>query len=259
MTSGVQKPEWIRPQWPAPPRVSALITTRSGGLSSDPFGAAPGKAGGMNIGLKSGDAVETVLANRATLYVLLPREPRWLRQVHGAGAVSIDDEDELPAADAAVSLTPGNPCVVSIADCLPVLFAEQRGRAVAAAHAGWRGLAAGVLQNTAALMRTRLADKRAELIAYLGPAIGPAHFEVGSEVLTAMRERLPEAEAAFRPGAAGKYYADLFRLARQALAQAGVNQIYGGGLCTFSDPTRFYSFRRDRVTGRHAAVIWIGP
>lgn len=257
MSTAGADPQWIVPDWPAPDRVRALITTRSGGGSQRPYGAAPDRDGGMNIGLKSGDAIDTVLANRARLQAMLPGEPRWLRQVHGAVAVSIDNDGELPHADAAVSLTAGQVCAVSVADCLPVLLAERDGRAVGVAHAGWRGMAAGVIQSTAALMRARLGDERAELIAYLGPAIGSAHFEVGSEVLAAMLERLPQAPLAFTPGAKGKYYADLFALARQALAQVGIDRVHGGGQCTFSDPGRFYSFRRDRVTGRHVALIWI--
>ncbi len=249
-------PQWLVPDWPAPPAVRALITTRCGGVSTGPFGATTAGDGGMNVGLKSGDTLENVQANRARLQALLPSEPRWLRQVHGAAVASVDGDDALPAADAAVSLAAGRVCVVSIADCLPVLFVERDGRAVGAAHAGWRGLAAGVIQNTAKVMRSRLGEPQAELIAYLGPAIGPTHFEVGAEVLQAMRERLPQAELGFRRAAAGKYFADLFALARQALAQVGIERIFGGGECTFSDVDRFYSFRRDRVTGRHAALIW---
>lgn len=250
-------PQWIVPDWAAPANVHALITTRAGGVSGGPFGA--GADGGMNIGLKSGDAIENVRANRERLRAALPAEPRWLRQVHGAAVASIDEDDDPAPADAAVSLLPRRVCAVSIADCLPVLFAERGGRAVGAAHAGWRGMAAGVIQNTAAAMRTKLGDDGAELLAYLGPAIGPAHFEVGEEVLVAMSERLPQAERAFVPASPGKYLADLFALARQALAQAGVEQVFGGGDCTFTDEARFFSYRRDRVTGRHAALVWIDP
>lgn len=259
MSAAPVHPQWIVPDWPVPDRVRAFITTRSGGVSADPFGAAPGRAGGMNIGLKSGDAIASVNANRERLRALLPAAPRWLRQVHGSVTVSIDTDEEAPPADAAVCAVAGRVCVVSIADCLPVLLAERDGRAVGAAHAGWRGLAAGVVQNTVATMRARLGDDGAELIAFLGPAIGPQHFEVGEEVLAAMELKLPHAAAAFRRGAPHKYFADLFALARQALAQADIDQVYGGGRCTFSDPDRFYSYRRDRVTGRHAAVIWIDP
>jgi len=248
-------PQWIVPVWPTPERVRALITTRAGGVSGGPFGAEGG--GGLNLGLKSGDAIETVRANRETLSSVLPEDPRWLRQVHGADVADLDATDEPPAADAAITLQRGRVCVVSIADCMPVFFADAEGRAVGVAHAGWRGLAAGVLQNTATLMRERLGEAGTELLAYLGPAIGPTHFEVGTEVLEAMRERLPQAAAAFWPLTAGKHLCDLFALARQALSQVAVHRVFGGGDCTYSDAVRFYSYRRDKVTGRHAAVIWL--
>jgi len=250
--------QWIVPDWSAPANVRAFITTRAGGVSEGPFGSADG--GGLNLGLKSGDAIASVQANRRRLGAALPAEPRWLQQVHGATVLRLDDEDIAPtAADAAISLQPGRVCVVSVADCLPVLFADRDGRAVGVAHAGWRGLAAGIVQNTAAAMRASLGDADAALLAYLGPAIGPAHFEVGAEVLAAMSERLPQAAAAFSPLAEGKYLCDLFALARQALAQAGIERVFGGGDCTYSDAKRFYSYRRDRITGRHAALIWIEP
>ena len=250
-------PQWIVPDWAAPRNVRTLITTRAGGVSGGPFAA--GTGGGMNIGLKSGDVIEDVRSNRARLRAVLPNEPCWLQQVHGATVVRADAASAPATADAAISLQPGCVCAVSIADCLPVLFADRGGRAVGAAHAGWRGLAAGVIQNTAREMRAMLGDDGADLVAYLGPAIGPAHFEVGAEVLAAMGERLPQAGRAFAPMAQGKYLADLFALARQALEQAGIEQIFGGGVCTYSDATRFYSYRRDRVTGRHAALIWLEP
>jgi len=309
MTDVGLHPQWIVPQWPAPPVVRALITTRAGGFSTGAFGA--GEGGGLNLGLKSGDAVETVQANRARLRAVLPAAPHWLQQVHGAAVADIDatshadvdatnhadnhdsnhadnhgdshgdnhasnhannhtsnhtsnhadiHADAVPTpADAAISLRPRRVCVVSIADCLPVFFADRQGRAVGVAHAGWRGLAAGILQNTAIALRERLGEADASLLAYLGPAIGPSAFEVGPDVLAAMRERLPQADAAFRPrhGTKGKYLCDLFALARQALAQVAVTDVYGGGDCTYSDPRRFYSYRRDGVTGRHAALIWI--
>lgn len=250
MNDAAPHPQWIVPEWPAPARVRALITTRAGGRSAGPYG-------GMNIGLASGDATEVVLVNRALLRSVLPAEPGWLHQVHGAAVVCVDGDAELPPADAAVALRPGRVCVVSIADCLPVLFADAAGRAVGVAHAGWRGLAAGVVQNTAHELRRRIGDAEAPLLAYLGPAIGPARFEVGAEVLEAMRSRLPAAERAFVPAGGGKYFADLFGLARQALAQVGVERVFGGGVCTYSDAASFFSFRRDRTTGRHAALIWL--
>ncbi len=211
----------------------------------------------MNVGLKSGDAIASVHANRDRLRAVLPAEPRWLQQVHGADVAHVDQEGAPAAADAAISLIPGRICVVSIADCLPVLFADRKGRAVGVAHAGWRGLAAGVIQNTAAAMRGKLDDPDAVLLAYLGPAIGPTRFEVGAEVLAAMSERLPQARLAFAAAAQGKFLCDLFALARQALAQSGIEQVFGGGECTYSDAARFFSYRRDRITGRHAALIWL--
>jgi hypothetical protein len=256
MTNLRPHPQWIVPDWPAPAKVRALITTRAGGVSSGSFADGQGN-GGMNLGLKSGDAIECVQANRARLRAWLPTEPRWLQQVHGAAVADLDDDGALAPADAAITLQPGRVCVVSIADCLPVLFAHHEGRAVGVAHAGWRGLAAGILQSTAAAMRARLGDPRAALLAYLGPAIGPAHFEVGPEVLAAMGERLPRAAEAFRPLHPGKYLCDLFGLARQALAQVSVTRVFGGGDCTYGDAARFYSYRREKVTGRHAALIWI--
>ena len=257
MTVVAAHPQWIVPDWAAPRNVRTLITTRAGGVSGGPFAA--GTGGGMNIGLKSGDAIENVRSNRARLRAVLPNEPCWLQQVHGATVVRADAASAPATADAAISLQPGCVCAVSIADCLPVLFADRGGRAVGAAHAGWRGLAAGVIQNTAREMRAMLGDDGADLVAYLGPAIGPAHFEVGAEVLAAMGEQLPQAVLAFAPASKGKYLADLFALARQALALVGIERIFGGGDCTFSDATRFYSYRRDRVTGRHAALIWLEP
>jgi polyphenol oxidase len=149
--------------------------------------------------------------------------------------------------------------VAMVADCMPVLFSDERGRCVGVAHAGWRGLAAGILQATARAMRARLSDPDARLLAYLGPALGPDHFEVGSDVLEAMTAGLTGAEAAFVAAGAGKYRADLFTLGRMALAEVRIDAVFGGGVCTYCDAARFYSHRRDRVTGRHAALIWIEP
>lgn len=249
----------IAPDWPAPDGVHAFVTTRAGGVSPPPWGAAPDRAGGMNLGLGSGDERDRVLANRAQLHAHLPAEPVWLRQVHGATVIDADaarGSDVAPEADASVALTPRTVCAVMVADCLPVLLADTRGRAVGAAHAGWRGLAGGVLQAAVARMRARLQSPAAEFVAWLGPAIGPTRFEVGPEVLAAMQARLPEAAQAFRPHGDGKFLADLYALARQALAQVGVTRVSGGHWCTASDARHFYSYRRDGVTGRHAALIW---
>jgi YfiH family protein len=247
--------DWICPDWPVPPGVQAFITTRAGGSSTGAYGA-PNRDG-MNLGLGSGDDISVVAANRSRLREMLPAEPRWLRQVHGARVVDAATVDGIVEADAAVTDQPGTVAVVMVADCMPVLLADERGRCVGAAHAGWRGLAAGILQATVRAMRERLGEPDARLIAYLGPAIGPDHFEVGGDVLQAMTAGLEGAATAFVPAGAGKYRADLFALGRMALAAAGVDAVFGGGICTVCDPERFYSHRRDRITGRHAALVWI--
>jgi YfiH family protein len=234
--------DWIDPALPVP-GVRAVITTRSGGVSSGAW-AGPGGSGGMNLGFGSGDASAAVEANRARLRQWLPQEPKWLRQVHGARVVAAESVTEATDADASTSVTAGTVCAVLVADCVPVLLASRDGRGVAAAHAGWRGLAGGVIQNTAVALRRRLNQADAALVAYLGPAIGPTHFEVGPEVLDAMRAQLADARAAFAARSNGRFLADLFALARMALAQAGVDTVLGGGVCTFSEPARFYSFRR---------------
>ena len=249
--------QWIRPEWPAPANVSALITTRAGGVSRGPYGVPPHDRGGMNVGLGSGDDRADVMTNRALLRAVLPSEPCWMHQVHGAAVIDAERiGGAVGSADASFTDAANIVCAVSIADCMPVLLADTSGRCVGVAHAGWRGLASGVIQATVSAIRQRIGNGDAEMVAYLGPAIGPRHFEVGPEVLEAMRVQLPDAESAFVPHAEGRYLADLFALGRQALARADVARIYGGHDCTFSDPARFYSFRRDRTTGRHAALIW---
>lgn len=238
--------DWIVPEWPAPPSVRALITTRSGGVSTGPFAS-------MNLGQRLDDDQQSVRINRATLRNLLPGEPKWLRQVHGVNVVNADKLQQAVEADAAVARRPGSVCSIMIADCLPVLFTDRAGRVVAAAHAGWRGLAAGVLENTVRAMDTATD----ELLAFLGPAIGPAAFEVGADVRDAFLARSMAAEDAFVAQRPGKWLADLFALARQRLRAIGVTQIHGGGVCTYSDPRRFFSHRRDKITGRMAALIWL--
>jgi YfiH family protein len=253
-------PDWIVPDWPAHRAVRALITTRAGGTSSTPFDATGG--GGMNLGFGSGDDPNAVAANRTRLRAALPTEPAWLKQVHGARVVDASEASAVAspiAADAAVANRPGVVAAAMMADCMPVLLADAGGRGVAVAHAGWRGLAAGVIQAAVRALRERLGDPSAGLIAYLGPAIGPDHFEVGHEVLDAARTNLAGADAAFAASGPGKYLADLFSLGRMALAQEGVDAVFGGGVCTYCDAARFYSHRRDRVTGRHAALIWLEP
>jgi polyphenol oxidase len=250
-------PEFIRPEWAAPPCVRAVMTARRGGVSTGPYGVPPAGDAGMNVGFGSGDAPESVRENRLRLRRALPGEPRWLKQVHGAVVVDAERVEDPVAADASFTSRPGVVAVVMVADCMPVWLSDRDGRCVGVVHAGWRGLAAGVIQETVRAMRTRL-NASSELVACLGPAIGPARFEVGPEVLDAMLARLPDAAEAFvRSG--DRFQADLFALGEKALKQAGVNTVHGGGVCTYSDPSRFYSFRRDRITGRHAALVWIQP
>lgn len=235
----------IIPDWPAPAGIRALVTTRAGGVSSGPHGS-------FNLGLKAGDDAAAVMQNRARLQTLLPQPPRWLAQVHGSRVVDADTLDEVPEADASVAANPGTVCTIMIADCLPVLFCDRAGRCVGAAHAGWRGLAGGVLANTVARMPAAPAD----LITWIGPGIGPEAFEVGDDVWQAFCAGHPENADAFRRHTPGKWLCDLPALARKALQRAGVASIHGGGLCTYSDPQRFYSYRRDGVTGRMAALVW---
>ncbi len=238
-------PDWIFPDWPAPANVKALITTRAGGASLGVYAS-------LNLGLRTGDDPQAVAANRKRLRAVLPQEPRWLRQVHGCSVAEADTLMDAPEADASLARRPETVCAVLVADCIPVLLADRAGTAVAIAHAGWRGLASGVIEHTV----QRMAAAPEELIAYLGPGIGPRAFEVGPEVRDAFLACDARAEAAFAQHTPEKWLADLFLLARQRLARAGVSQIHGGGMCTYSDPRRFFSYRRDRTTGRMAALIW---
>ena len=242
--------DWIVPDWPAPARVCGLITTRAGGVSR-------GAYAGLNLGLRSGDDAEDVARNRAALRAWLPAEPKWLRQVHGTTVVEADAVEVDAEADAAVARRPGTVCAVLTADCLPLLLCDEAGTTVAAVHAGWRGLCAGVIERTLRV----LGRSPQSLLAYLGPAIGPAAYEVGSEVRGAFLDAVPALEgelaAAFTPGKQGKYYADLYALARARLAHSGVARVYGGGYCTYTERERFYSYRRDGVTGRMASLIWM--
>jgi YfiH family protein len=249
----------ISPDWlGAPDNIGACSTERSGGVSAAPYDDGSGSGtGGLNLALHVGDAPALVLQNRQRLQRHLPAAPVWLEQVHGATVVDAEHAAHaaMPVkADASFTTARGVVCAVMTADCLPVLLCDSRGSVVAAAHAGWRGLAAGVLQNTAAAMRAAGAT---DLMAWMGPAIGPAHFEVGADVYAAFVARDPAADAAFRRlGNSGKYLADLFHLTRSALAACGVQRIAGGELCTVSAASRFYSYRRDRETGRMATLIW---
>lgn len=242
--------------WPGKPlHVGAISTCRSGGVSTAPYDDGQG-GGGFNLGGHVGDDPEAVRHNRRLLAQHLPSEPVWLTQVHGNRVVDAATLVGVPEADASFTTQPGVVCAILTADCMPVLLCDSAGKVVGAAHAGWRGLAAGVLENTVAAMRQAGA---AELLAWLGPAIGPHQFEVGEDVLAAFADRGAGVQAAFKPIAsrAGKYLADLPQLARWRLANLGVLQVAGGTDCTVSDGQRFYSFRRDHVTGRMASLIWI--
>jgi YfiH family protein len=238
--------DFLIPEWPAPSNVQALQTLRTGGCSQGPWSS-------LNLGDHVGDNPAHVAANRGLLRQRLPAEPCWLRQVHGIVAVDAASVRENLEADASWSRQVGAVCVVMTADCLPVLFCDRAGTVVAAAHAGWRGLLSGVLEQTIASMKVA----NNELLAWLGPAIGPESFEVGGEVRQAFVNRDAEASTAFRPRGQGKWLADLELLARQRLNSAGVSAIFGGGMCTVDDTARFFSYRRDGVTGRMASLIWL--
>jgi YfiH family protein len=241
-------PDWIVPDWPAPSTVRAFITTRSGGVSTGPYAS-------FNLGYSTADDAEHVRENRTRLRSALPAEPKWLKQIHGAEVVDAENVETPREADAAVAREANTVCAIMVADCLPVLFTDESGSVVAAAHAGWRGLASGVVDNTIAAMVRRGADA-SSLMAYIGPGIGPGAFEVGDDVYDAYVGRDAEAAGAFRPLVKGKWLADLPLLARRRLERCGVLRIHGGALCTYSDARRFYSYRRDRVTGRMGAFIW---
>jgi polyphenol oxidase len=248
--------DFILPEWSdAPANVGALSTTRQGGFSNAPYDDGEG-GGGLNLGMHVGDAPESVERNRALLRTLLPMEPAWLSQVHGVNILDAADVAHGPEADAVIATRPGVVCAIQTADCLPLLFCDMNGRVVGAAHAGWRGLANGILENTVSRMRDAGAG---EIIAWMGPAIGPQCFEVGADVWTAFVGRDADLAKAFIPadGQPGKYLADIYCLARDALVKAGVENVSGGELCTVTDRHRFYSYRRDKVTGRMASLIWL--
>lgn len=264
--------QWLRPEWPAIPGVQALSTTRTGGLSAAPYAS-------LNLGAHVADDAAAVQANRQRLRAAagLPAEPVWLTQVHGIavadldsaahdaaaqGAADLDAAKSQPwTADAAVTTRPGRICAVLTADCLPVLLASQDGAAVAAIHAGWRGLAAGVIESALALMRSK-AGAGAAIHAWLGPAISAAHFEVGEEVRAAFLRHDAAADAAFTSNSSGRWQCDLYQLARRRLQAQGISSIFGGGHCTYADEHRFFSHRRDvqhrglAGTGRMATLIW---
>ena len=242
--------EWFVPDWPAPQGVCSLITTRHGGVSQGVYSS-------LNLGDHVGDDPLSVRTNRARVSDVLKSTPVWLNQVHGtrvvdASGISINDQP--PQADASFSREPGVGCVVMTADCLPVLFCDDSGSVVAAAHAGWRGLLAGVLETT--IMTMGISGEN--IMAYLGPAIGPEAFEVGDEVRSAFVAKNEKAALAFQPSRAGKWLADIYLLARQRLSGQGVDRVFGGDFCTVNEVERFFSYRRDGQTGRMASLIWIG-
>ncbi|WP_321887489.1 peptidoglycan editing factor PgeF [Paraburkholderia bannensis] len=279
----------LHPDWDVAPRVRAIVTTRNGGVSLPPFGRWQDGAGqgegegvdlpcGMNLGRASGDDLEHVEANRARLLAYAGVPAAWLKQIHGP--IVVDAAEALEAAragtpleaDASVTNRPGIACTVMVADCMPVLLCDGAGRAVGAAHAGWRGLAAGVIEKTAQRVAALAGCATSELHAYLGPAIGPTAFEVGADVRDAFMTHAAAVDGAQRAAAAteatdaafapradvpGKYFADLGALARLRLGELGITRVSGGGMCTYTDRERFYSYRREPVTGRMAALIWI--
>ena len=249
-------PDWLVPAWAAP-GVGALMTTRHGGVSAAPFDS-------FNLRHHIGDAPDAVAHNQARLARAADATPVYLNQVHGARVVRLDGSDAVPGArvhdaDASVTTLAGIACTVQVADCLPVLFAAPGGRAVGAAHAGWRGLAAGVLEATLREVCAAAGCEPAQVQAWLGACIGPGRFEVGADVLEAMVDSARGASRCFVPQAPGKWLADLPQLARDRLLAAGVLAVQGGGWCTVNEASRFFSFRRDRVTGRMAALVWIRP
>ena len=239
-------PDWIVPDWTAPKRVRALVTTRAGGTSRGPYAS-------FNLGAHVGDDPAAVERNRERLRAALPADPVWLQQVHGTEVVDAATAPPLAHADAAVARARHVVCAVLTADCVPVLLADGGGDAVAIAHAGWRGLAAGVIEAAVARMNVSAAS----VIAWLGPAIGPRAYEVGPEVREAFVRRDAAAAAAFTPRRDDRFLADLFMLARQRLAAAGVAAVYGGRHCTYTEAERFYSYRREPATGRFASLVWI--
>lgn len=240
--------DWIQPEWPAPPQVHATSTTRAGGVSTDVFAS-------LNLGEHVGDDPGSVSENRRRLKteLQLGLEPAWLKQVHGKHVLRLEQAAAVEASDATVSRSKGRACAIMTADCLPVLFCDRAGTVVAAAHGGWRGLAAGVLEETVAAMDTA----PEEILAWLGPAIGPDKYEVGEDVRRAFLEQDAGAAAVFRGNSPGKWQCDLYAFARRRLSAAGVTRLYGGGWCTYTERERFFSFRRDGECGRMATLIWL--
>ena len=236
---------FLIPDWPAPAGIRACVTTRAGGVSVAPFDS-------LNLGDHVDDDPLAVAANRQRLTHIFDVQPAWLSQVHGV-VVAPASPGRVVEADASWTSTPGIACTVMTADCLPALFCNRAGTRVAAAHAGWRGLAAGVLEATAKSLNV----EPQEILVWLGPAIGPTAFEVGGEVREVFVQDLPQSAAAFVPSInPGRFMADIYELARLRLARYGITAVYGGGYCTVTDP-RFFSYRRSPRTGRFASLVWI--
>jgi polyphenol oxidase len=248
VSAGAETPGVITPDWPAPPGVRAAFTLRTGGVSAPPYDS-------LNLSARVGDAAACVAENRRRVRdrLGLPAEPAWVEQVHGTHVTELDGAQPREPADAVITRRRATVCAVQVADCMPVLFAARSASVVGVAHAGWRGLAAGVLEATVA----RLRAPSAELIAWLGPAISAPHFEVGSEVRAAFLARDAGAVGAFAANARGRWQCDLAALARRRLAALGITSVSGGAWCTWADRERFFSFRRDRRCGRMAALIWL--
>jgi len=246
MTKMLSESDFIIPDWPAPSNVRALQTTRAGGYSKGPYH-------GLNLGDHVGDDPLVVAANRQLLTDFVPTEPVWMRQVHGIKVIDAAMASCLPEADAAFARVPDTVCCVMTADCLPILLCNVEGSAVAAVHAGWRGLQQGVIEAAVTSMQTAAPY----LMAWLGPAIGSQAFEVGDDVRGSFIKADGTSTQVFTARENGKWLADIYLLARLRLQAIGVERIYGGGFCTSTDEQRFYSYRRERVTGRMATMIWI--
>jgi polyphenol oxidase len=241
--------DWVTPDWPVPASVCVCATLRGGGASEGAYAS-------LNLAHHVGDREDRVAENRRRLSVALelPSEPLWLNQVHGVSVARHTDPDASRPADASVAFERGQVCAVLTADCLPVVLADRGATRIAVAHAGWRGLAAGVLESAI----TALDVPASQLVAWFGPAISQPAFEVGAEVRAAFLAKSPAYGAAFAANARGRYQADLYKLAHLTLEQAGVRSVYGGGWCTFGEPERFFSYRRDGGrTGRIATVAWL--
>jgi YfiH family protein len=248
----------ITPEWPSSPKVHCLISSRLGGVSQEPYDS-------LNLGSHVGDIPEHVAKNRSLIRLHIPSDPIWLQQIHSTLVSTPAQRKKLGSgpiiADAAITDIPNQVLAILTADCLPVLFASKDGSIIGAAHAGWKGLCAGILENTvSAMLHARPQLKSSDLLAYMGPAIGPNSYEVGEDVYTHFASSsvgIKKGDLQEIPDKKGKYLANLYSLAKNRLNALGLNQIEGGQMCTFLEPKLFYSYRRDGVTGRFASLIWI--